>query len=180
MSREKSPYIAARLSADWTKGEQKKSLPARRLSMFKTLYRCPRTVARQSTPRRPTHARHRREPGLCERCYKQLRDKIYAHKDRTDISGFVAKTNTQELGRLVSDLRILHGVLWHWLRNGRRPRISPATLGWQTDKAGHRKVLENSHFPQVAQPARGVWLSSSDNPSLGISAAERCGSREGL
>jgi hypothetical protein len=24
------------------------------------------------------------------RCYKQLRDKVYAHKDRTDISGFVA------------------------------------------------------------------------------------------
>jgi hypothetical protein len=60
-----------------------------------------------------------------ERCYKQLRDKVYAHKERTNISGFVAKTNTLELGRLVSDLRILHGVLWHWLRNGRAPRLSP-------------------------------------------------------
>ena len=59
------------------------------------------------------------------RYYKQLRDKVYAHKDRTDISGFVAKTNTRELGRLVSDLRILHYVLWHWLRNGREPRLSP-------------------------------------------------------
>jgi hypothetical protein len=59
------------------------------------------------------------------RCYKQLRDKVYAHKDRTDISGFVAKTNTRELGRLVSDLRILHYVLWHWLRNGREPSFSP-------------------------------------------------------
>lgn len=59
------------------------------------------------------------------RCYKQLRDKVYAHKDRTDISGFVAKTNTRELGRLVSDLRILHYVLWHWVRNGREPRLSP-------------------------------------------------------
>jgi hypothetical protein len=60
-----------------------------------------------------------------ERCYKQLRDKVYAHKDRSDISAFVAKTNTLELGRLISDLRILHGVLWHWLRNGRAPRLSP-------------------------------------------------------
>lgn len=60
-----------------------------------------------------------------ERCYKQLRDKVYAHKERTNISGFVAQTNTLELGRLVSDLRILHGVLWHWLRNGRAPRLRP-------------------------------------------------------
>jgi len=37
-----------------------------------------------------------------ERCYKQLRDKVYAHKDRSDISAFVAKTNTLELGRLIS------------------------------------------------------------------------------
>lgn len=60
-----------------------------------------------------------------ERCYKQLRDKVYAHKERTDLAAFVAKTNTQELGRLISDLRILHGALWHWLRNGRKPRLSP-------------------------------------------------------
>jgi hypothetical protein len=59
------------------------------------------------------------------RCYKQLRDNVYAHKDRTDISGFVAKTKARELGRLVSDLRILHYVLWHWLQNGREPRLSP-------------------------------------------------------
>ena len=31
-------------------------------------------------------------------CYKQLRDKVYAHKERMDITGFVAKTNTRELG----------------------------------------------------------------------------------
>jgi hypothetical protein len=59
-----------------------------------------------------------------ERCYKQLRDKRYAHKERTDISSFVAQTNTQELGRLVTDLRKLHRVLWDWHRNGLRPRIS--------------------------------------------------------
>jgi len=58
-----------------------------------------------------------------ERCYKQLRDKAYAHKERTDISAIVAKANTQELGRLISDLRILHDALWHWFHNGRRPML---------------------------------------------------------
>jgi hypothetical protein len=79
-----------------------------------------------------------------ERCYKQLRDKVYAHKDRTDISGFVAKTSTLELGRLISDLRILHGVLWHWLRNGRAPRLSPLrhSAGKQITR-DTRKFLES-------------------------------------
>jgi len=75
-----------------------------------------------------------------ERCYKQLRDKFYAHKDRTDISGFVAKTNTLELGRLISDLRELHGALWHWFRNGRRPRLSP--LGHSAGKQITRDTLK--------------------------------------
>ncbi len=58
------------------------------------------------------------------RCYKQLRNKRYAHRERTDISGIVARTNTQELGRLVTDLRKLHRVLWDWHRNGLKPRTS--------------------------------------------------------
>jgi hypothetical protein len=59
-----------------------------------------------------------------ERCYKQLRDKRYAHRERTDISSIVAQTNTQELGRLVTDLSKLHRVLWDWQRNGLKPRTS--------------------------------------------------------
>ena len=59
-----------------------------------------------------------------ERCYKQIRDKWFAHKDRTNIGGFVAQTNVQELGRLVTDLRNFHGVLWDWYRNGLKPRSS--------------------------------------------------------
>ena len=31
------------------------------------------------------------------KCYKQIRDKRYAHKQRMDISAFVAQTNTREL-----------------------------------------------------------------------------------
>jgi hypothetical protein len=59
-----------------------------------------------------------------ERCYKHLRDKRYAHKERTDISGFVAQTNTQELGRLITDLGKIHRVLWDWHHNGLKPRTS--------------------------------------------------------
>ena len=59
-----------------------------------------------------------------KRCYKQLRDKRYAHRERTSISGFVARTNIQELARLVTDLRKLHRVLWDWHHNGIKPRTS--------------------------------------------------------
>jgi hypothetical protein len=59
-----------------------------------------------------------------EKCYKQIRDKRYAHKQRMDMSGIFARTNTRELARLVTDLGKLHNVLWHWFRNGVRPRTS--------------------------------------------------------
>jgi hypothetical protein len=59
-----------------------------------------------------------------EKCYKQIRDKRYAHKQRMDMSGIFARTNTRKLARLVTDLSKLHNVLWHWYRNGVRPRTS--------------------------------------------------------
>jgi hypothetical protein len=59
-----------------------------------------------------------------EKCHKQIRYKRYAHKQRMDLSGIFARTNTRELARLVTDLSKLHNVLWHWHRNGVRPRIS--------------------------------------------------------
>jgi hypothetical protein len=59
-----------------------------------------------------------------ENCYKHLRDKRYAHKQRMDMSGIFALTNTRELARLVTDLSKLHNVLWHWYRNGVTPRTS--------------------------------------------------------
>jgi hypothetical protein len=58
-------------------------------------------------------------------CYKQLRDKVYAHTERTDITAFVAKTNTRQLGRLVHDMHKLHDVLWNLLQNGLKPRLRP-------------------------------------------------------
>lgn len=74
-------------------------------------------------------------------CYKQLRDRVYAHKERTDITGFVAKTNTRELGRLLSDLQKLHNVLWDLLQNGRKPRLSPLR-----HSAGHRIKRDTRKF----------------------------------
>jgi hypothetical protein len=59
-----------------------------------------------------------------EKCYKQLRDKRYAHKQRIDMSGIFAQTNTRELARLVADLSKLHRVLWDWYHNGLKPRTS--------------------------------------------------------
>src|SRR5579872_5379884 len=57
-----------------------------------------------------------------EKCYKQIRDKRYAHKQRTDINSVVAQTDIRELARLVTDLRKLHRVLWDWYHNGMQPR----------------------------------------------------------
>jgi hypothetical protein len=58
-------------------------------------------------------------------CYKQLRDKVYAHKEQADITAFVAKTNTRELGRLLSAMQHVYNVLWDLLQNGRKPRLRP-------------------------------------------------------
>src|ERR1019366_5530057 len=74
-------------------------------------------------------------------CYKQLRDKVYAHKERTDISGFVAKTNTRELGRLLSAMQHLYNVLWDLLQNGRKPRLRPLR-----HSAGHRIERDTRKF----------------------------------
>lgn len=69
-----------------------------------------------------------------ERCYKQLRDKRYAHRERSNIGVFFAQTDIRELARLVTDLTKLHRVLWDWQQNGIRPRTSRlrGTAGNQT------------------------------------------------
>ena len=74
-------------------------------------------------------------------CYKQLRDKVYAHKERTDITGFVAKTNTRELGRLLSAMQHLYNVLWDLFQNGRKPRLRPLR-----HTAGHKIQRDTRKF----------------------------------
>jgi hypothetical protein len=79
-----------------------------------------------------------------EKCYKQLRDKRYAHKQRIDMSGIFAQTNTRELARLVTDLSKLHRVLWDWHHNGLKPRTSrlQGTAGKQISR-DTRKFLKS-------------------------------------
>jgi hypothetical protein len=76
-----------------------------------------------------------------ESCYKQLRNKVYAHRDRTDPMGIVAKTNIRELGRLVSDMYQLHSVLLELLQDGRKPRLRPLR-----HSAGHRIERDTRKF----------------------------------
>ena len=66
---------------------------------------------------------------------------MYAHRKRTDITGFVAMTNTRELGRLLSDLHKLHDVFGDLLQNGRKPRLSPLR-----HSAGHRIKRDTRNF----------------------------------
>ena len=63
-----------------------------------------------------------------EKCYKQIRDQRYAHRERgVDLSGVYALTNTTELSRLFMDLKKLHDELWHWYHNGVKPQMSRRT-----------------------------------------------------
>ena len=78
---------------------------------------------------------------VCTSCYKQLRDKVFAHKERTDITGFVAKTNTRELGRMLSAMQHLYNVLRDLLQNGRKPRLYPLR-----HSDGHRIERETRKF----------------------------------
>lgn len=63
-----------------------------------------------------------------EKCYKQIRNQRYAHRQReVDLSGVYALTNTTELSKLLTDLEKLHDELWHWYRNGIKPQIRRRT-----------------------------------------------------
>lgn len=59
---------------------------------------------------------------IYEKCYKQIRDKYYAHKQRGGVAVFVAQSDRAELARLVTDLNNLHGAIWQWYRNGVKPQ----------------------------------------------------------
>jgi hypothetical protein len=62
------------------------------------------------------------------KCYKQIRDQRYAHRERgVDLSGVYALTNTTELSKLLSHLKKLHDELWHWYHNGMKPQMRRRT-----------------------------------------------------
>ncbi|MGA9391770.1 MAG: hypothetical protein WBV69_15140 [Candidatus Sulfotelmatobacter sp.] len=71
------------------------------------------------------------------KCYRQIRDKRYAHRERADLSGVYALTNTTELSKLLTDLKKLHDELWHWYNNGIKPQMrrrTSSTAGKEIEK----------------------------------------------
>ena len=60
--------------------------------------------------------------------YRDLRHKVFAHKELTDpaaVTALFAKTNVRELQRLLIFLSSLHEALWQLLFNGRKPVLRP-------------------------------------------------------
>jgi hypothetical protein len=64
--------------------------------------------------------------GTYEERYRDIRDKIFAHKqfsDPTDTQSLFENTNIEEMKRLFAFLHALHNALWELLFNGRRPEL---------------------------------------------------------
>ncbi len=65
---------------------------------------------------------------IYEGCYRDLRHKVFAHKevsDRTETAALFGRTNIRELQRLFAFLRSLHDALWHLFFNGWKPVLRP-------------------------------------------------------
>lgn len=58
--------------------------------------------------------------------YKILRDKFYAHKERTDVTAAFANVSIPTLERLLVFLQQLDEALWDLFHNGRKPMLRPA------------------------------------------------------
>jgi hypothetical protein len=75
------------------------------------------------------------------KCYRQIRDKRYAHRERgVDLSGVYALTNTTELSKLLTDLKKLHNELWHWFNNGIKPQMRRRTTSTTGKDIGKRTL----------------------------------------
>jgi hypothetical protein len=60
--------------------------------------------------------------------YRDLRHKVFAHKELTDpaaVSALFAKTNVRELQRLVVFFSRMYDALWQLFFNGRKPTLRP-------------------------------------------------------
>jgi hypothetical protein len=65
---------------------------------------------------------------LYERNYRDLRHKVFAHRELADpaaVTALFSKTNIRELERLFTFLSSLHEALWQLLFNGRKPVLRP-------------------------------------------------------
>ena len=70
-------------------------------------------------------SKHRR---IYEAKYRDLRHKVFAHKevaDRPEVDALYAKTNIREIQRILAFLGSLHEALWQLFFNGRKPVLRP-------------------------------------------------------
>lgn len=72
------------------------------------------------------HIRKRRR--IYESNYRDLRHKVFAHKeaDRAETAALWGKTNIRELQQLFTFLGSLHEALWQLFFNGRKPVLRPS------------------------------------------------------
>jgi len=81
--------------------------------------------------------------------YRDLRHKVFAHKEITDpaaVSALYAKTNIRELQRLLVFLSSLHEALWQLFFNGRKPILQPRRYS----------VRRMRDLPSPAERGRGI------------------------
>jgi hypothetical protein len=65
--------------------------------------------------------------GIYVNNYRDLRHKVFAHKevsDRAETHALFTKTNIRELQRMLTFLRSLHQALWQLFFNGHKPLFS--------------------------------------------------------
>ena len=78
------------------------------------------------------HVRKRRK--TYDEKYRDLRSKVFAHKELTEptaVSALFAKTNVRELQRLLVFFSALHEALWQLFFNGRKPTLQPRRYSMQ-------------------------------------------------
>ena len=70
----------------------------------------------------------KRRRRIYENKYSDIRHKFFAHKeiaDAVEVDELFAKTNVQELRRLVVFMQRLHEALWQLFYNGHKPVLKP-------------------------------------------------------
>ena len=94
-----------------------------------------------------SHVHRRRQ--IYEARYRDLRRKVFAHKELTseaDVAALFAKTNIRELQRMLVFLGSLHDALWQLFFNGRKPILQP----------GRYSLTRMRDQPSPAEQRRGV------------------------
>jgi hypothetical protein len=113
---------------------------------------------------------------IYEANYRDIRHKIYAHKEVSDaeeVQKLFSKTNIQELQRVFVFVNALYEALWQLLYNGRKPTLRPMRysvkrmvwdrkLEWQRESVQERIVGEvdvllkalTDNAQQGAEPGR--------------------------